>query len=101
MSEEFKRWTSKRKSALVLEILQGKTTAAKASREYDISISEIETWVSDAQAGMENALRAKPKDIRQQYEDKIKSMNEAYGEAMLEMKALKKLQELIQLEESS
>lgn len=44
---------------------------------------------------MENALRAKPQDIREQYEGKIKGLTSAYGEAMLENKALKKLQELL------
>lgn len=32
MEEEIKRWTARRKSALVLEIIQGKTTVAEASR---------------------------------------------------------------------
>ena len=32
MNEENKRWSAKRKSALVLEITQGKTTVAEASR---------------------------------------------------------------------
>ncbi|MBA8885760.1 hypothetical protein FHW13_003629 [Dokdonella fugitiva] len=31
MEEEIKRWTAARKSALVLEIIQGKTTVAEAS----------------------------------------------------------------------
>lgn len=39
---EIQRWTAKRKSALVLEIIQGKTTVAEASRAYDLSPSEIE-----------------------------------------------------------
>ena len=30
MEEEIKRWTARRKSALVLEIIQGKTTVAEA-----------------------------------------------------------------------
>ena len=33
MNEENKRWIAKRKSALVLEIIQGKTTVAEASRQ--------------------------------------------------------------------
>ena len=33
---------------------------------------------------MENALRAKPRDLREQYEQKIKELTSAYGEAMLE-----------------
>ncbi|VVE11618.1 transposase [Pandoraea terrae] len=32
MEEEIKRWTAKRKSALVLDIIQGKTTVAEATR---------------------------------------------------------------------
>ena len=32
MEEEIKRWTARLKSALVLEIIQGKTTVAAASK---------------------------------------------------------------------
>ena len=32
MDDEIKRWTARRKSALVLEIIQGKTTVAEASQ---------------------------------------------------------------------
>ena len=89
MEDEIKRWTAKRKSALVMEILQGKTTVAEASRAYDLPPSEIETWIDEAKLGMENALRANPLDIREQYEKQIKHLEEAYGEAMLELRARK------------
>ncbi|WP_010116723.1 DUF1153 domain-containing protein, partial [Burkholderia oklahomensis] len=45
MDEDIKGWTAKRKSALVLDIIQGKTTVAEASRAYDLSPSEVENWV--------------------------------------------------------
>ena len=45
MEEDVKRWTARRKSALVLEIIQGKTTVAEAARSYDLTPSEIEEWV--------------------------------------------------------
>jgi len=45
MEDEIKRWTARRKSALVLEIIQGKTTVAEASRVYDLPPSEIEKCV--------------------------------------------------------
>jgi transposase-like protein len=45
MEEDIKRWTAKRKSALVLEIIQGKTTVAEASRHFDLPPAEIEDWV--------------------------------------------------------
>src|SRR5699024_1944621 len=87
MKRDIKRWTAKRKSALVLDIIQGKTTIAEASRAYDLSPAEIESWVEDGKSGMENALRAKPHDIREQYERQLKELQEAYGEAMLELRA--------------
>ena len=91
MDEKIKRWTAKRKSALVIEIIQGKTTVSEASRSYDLSPSEIEGWVEDAKRGMENSLRANPLDIHAQHEKQLKDLQEAYGEAMLELRARKKV----------
>jgi transposase-like protein len=68
MEEDIKRWTARRKSALVLEVIQGKTTVAEASRQFDLTPAEIEEWVEQGKSGMENALRAKPEDVREQYE---------------------------------
>jgi len=95
MEEDIKRWTAKRKSALVLDIIQGKATVAEASRAYDLAPSEIESWVEDGKRGLENALRANPLDMREQYERQLKDLQEAYGEAMLELRARKKLQSLL------
>ena len=100
MNEENKRWSAKRKSTLVLEIIQGKTTVAEASRQFDLTPSELESWVEQAKAGMENALRAKPQDVRQQYEKQISQLQAAYGEAMLELRARKKLAEWLERDEN-
>ncbi len=98
--EDIKRWTAKRKSALVLDIIQGKATVAEVSRQFDLPPAEIEDWVSQAKAGMENSLRAKPEDVREQYEREIKKLQEAYGEANLELRASKKLDALLGRDES-
>ena len=100
MEEEIKRWTARRKLALVLEVIQGKTSISEASRQFDLPPSEIESWVEDAKRGMENALRAKPEDIREQYERQLKDLQEAYGEAMLELRARKKLNSLLGKDET-
>lgn len=39
--------------------------------------------------GMENALKANPQDVREQYERQLKDLEEAYGEAMLALRARK------------
>ncbi|MGL6551922.1 hypothetical protein ACSZNL_01045 [Aeromonas jandaei] len=41
MDEEIKRWTTKYKTALVLDIIQGKTTVSEAARVFDFAPSEI------------------------------------------------------------
>ena len=101
LEDVVRRWTAKRKSALVIEIIQGKTTVAEASRSFDLSPSEIEGWVDDARRGMENALRANPLDVRQEYEKQLRDLQEAYGEAMLELRARKKLAALMEREDDN
>lgn len=41
MDDGIVRWTAKRKMALEVETIQGKTTVAEASRAYDPAPSEI------------------------------------------------------------
>ena len=102
MDDSIKNWTAKRKTALVNEIIQGKTTVAEASRSFDLSPSEIEGGVEDAMRGMENSLRANPLDIREHNEKQLKDVQEAYGEAMLELRAREKnLQALLDAQDGN
>jgi len=80
---------------LVMDIIQGKTSVSEASRAYDLSPSEVENWVDEAKRGMENALKSKPNEVKELYEKQIKDLQEAYGEAMLELRARKKLSSLL------
>ena len=75
------------------------TTVAEASRSFDLQPSEVEEWVDEAKRGMENALRTKPLEIKEQYERQIKDLQEAYGEAMLELRARKKLNSMLGIED--
>ena len=61
---------------------------AEVDRYYALNLapSEIEEWIEQGKVGMENALRSKPEDVREQYEREIKTLQEAYGEAMLELR---------------
>jgi hypothetical protein len=56
MDEEIKRWTTRRKSALVLDISHGKITVNESSRQFDLLLPEIEFWIGQANSGMEHAL---------------------------------------------
>jgi transposase-like protein len=50
MDGEIKHYMARRKTALVLEIIQGKTTIAETSRAHDLPPSELESWVEDGTA---------------------------------------------------
>lgn len=50
-------WTGKRKRDLVLDIIQGKSTASEASRFYDLHPSTLEEWVENATQAMDDALQ--------------------------------------------
>ena len=84
----------------VVKAIEGGMPIAEASRQFDLPPSEIEEWVAQGKAGMENALRAKPEDLREQYERQLKDLQEAYGEAMLELRARKKLASLLGKDET-
>jgi hypothetical protein len=67
MEVEVKHWTVQRKSESINEIMQGKKMITEASRQDDLAPSEIEDWIERGKTGMENALRAKPVDVREQH----------------------------------
>lgn len=83
-----------------MDVIQGKTTVSEASRQFDLAPSKLEDWMDQAKAGMVNALRAKREDVREQYQRQLKDLQEAYGEAMLELRARKKLQSLVGKDET-
>jgi hypothetical protein len=58
-------------------------------------LPEIEEWVGEGKKGMENALRTKPLEVKEQYERKLHELREAFGEAMLELRARTKLNSLL------
>lgn len=74
--DSIKRLTVERKTALVVESIQGRTTVAEASRADGLSPSEIEGWVYDAKRCMDITLRPNPLEIHVQYEKLLKDLQE-------------------------
>ena len=66
VEEQIKRWTARRKSALVLKITHGKTTIVEARRQFDLLPSENVGWAADGKRGMENFLNGRAKDALEQ-----------------------------------
>jgi hypothetical protein len=53
MDESIERLKAKRKTALVIKTIQGKTTVAEASWSFDLSPSEIKVLIGDSPKGRE------------------------------------------------
>ncbi len=78
---EIKRWTAKRKARVLIGILEGKVTTAEVARQYDLKPGEVESWVEEGLANMENGFRARPRDVKAQYEAKLAEAYAALGES--------------------
>ena len=74
-----KRWTAKRKSAVVSELFRGKTTPVEVARQHDLTVAEVERWVQvdtqgEAEPNMENGFRTRPRDVREQFEKELQEI---------------------------
>ena len=87
--DEVPRWTAKRKTAVVLSIVKGETSAAEAARRHGLTIAEIERWKEQFFAAGENALRARPKDEEAAKDEQISRLQKKVGELVLDIDILK------------
>ena len=84
-----KRWTAKRRAALVVDILRGSTTVVEAARAHGLTVAEIEQWKERFLSGAENALRTRPVDDEALKEQEIKRLKQKVGELVMDLDILK------------
>ena len=87
--DEVQRWTAKRKTAVVLAIVKGETSAAEAARRHGLTVAEVERWKEQFFAAGENALRARPKDEEAVKDEQIERLKRKVGELVLDIDILK------------
>ncbi len=84
-----KRWTAKRRAALVVEILRGDLSVAEAARRHGLTVAEVEEWRERFRAGAENALRSRPLGEEAQKEQELKRLKQKVGELVMELDVVK------------
>jgi len=89
LPENVKRWTAKRRQALVLQLVRGETTVVEAARQHGLTVREIEEWRGNALAGMENSLRSRPRDEVDQKEHEIKQLKQKIGDLVMDIEIYK------------
>ena len=87
--ESRKRWTAKRRVALIVEILRGDTSMAEAARKHGLTVAELEDLRERFLMGAENALRSRPTDEDGQKEREIKRLKQKVGELVMDVDILK------------
>ena len=97
---EIKRWTAKRRMALVLSILRGETSAQEAAREHGLTVAEIERWKEAFLGGGENALRSRPRDEEGVKDTRIRQLERKLGEMVLDMDIMREAMKLVPLDDS-
>ncbi len=93
--EDVKRWTAKRKSAVVLDLIKGKTTAVDVARKHDLTVAEVEGWLERFRAGGEEQLRANPRDLEAQWDAERSQLHAKIGEQALHIDVLKKAHRIV------
>ena len=83
------RWTAKRRSALVLSILRGETSAQEAARKHGLTVAEVEDWQERFLSGAENSLRSKPREDEALREEEVRRLKQKVGEFVLDNDILK------------
>jgi transposase-like protein len=87
--DTLKRWTAKRRAALVIEILRGDTSVAEAARKHGLTVAEIDDWRDRFLSGAEKALRTRPLDDEAQKEQEVKRLKQKVGELVMELDVIK------------
>ena len=90
--EPVQRWTTKKKTALVVAILKGKTNVAEAARKHGLTIAQVEDWKEKFFVGAENALRSRPRNDEAMKDEEIKRLKRKIGELVMDIDILKEAQ---------
>ena len=84
VSADVQRWTSRRRTALVLSILKGDLSVTEGARRHALTVAEIESWQERFMAAARNALRSKPRDEDAMKDEQIRRLKQKVGELVLD-----------------
>ena len=101
LPDEIKRWTAPRRATLVLQLLRGETTVAKAARQYGLTPAEIEQWQHAFLDAGTNGLKTNPGEELDQREKKIEQLHRKIGEMTMDLEVLQMANSMLQEAQSS
>lgn len=97
---ENQRWTGKRKTEAVLDIIKGKVSLVDFCRANDLKQTDVEKWMDDFVKGGTQNLKSNSKDRLSEQNKQIAELQQVIGEQALQIRVLKKSIELAEQDES-
>lgn len=88
-TDDIKRWTARRKAAVVMDIIKGETTAAELARSHDLTVAEVEQWMDDFVSQGTEALRSHPRDLDAKHRAEKKDLLAKIGDLTMQMEVYK------------
>lgn len=88
-TEDIKRWTARRKAAVVLDIIKGKTTTSEVARSHGLTVGEVEQWLEDFTSMGTEALRSHPRDAEALHKAREKDLLAKIGDLTMQMEVYK------------
>lgn len=88
-SEDIKRWTARRKAAVVMDIIKGKTTTTEVARTHDLTVGEVEQWMEDFISMGTESLRSHPRDAEALHKAREKDLLAKIGDLTMQMEVYK------------
>lgn len=79
LPESMQRWTAKRRAALVLSILKGRTSAQEGARKHGLTVGEVEEWRERYLLTAENVLRFRARDDEALKDEQIRRLKQKVG----------------------
>lgn len=92
LPEDIKRWTAKRRTALILQIIRGETTVNEAARQYDLKSAEIQHWYDSFLQSGENGLKTRPNEELELKDKQIRKLKEKIGDLVMKQEVYDELQ---------
>ena len=96
VADEIQRWTAGRKSAVVMDLIKGKTTPAEVDRQHGLTVAEVETWLERFMEGGREFLRVAPRDAEARFEAERKDLHAKIGEQAHQIDLLKKASRIVE-----
>ncbi len=96
LPDEIKRWTAPRRATLVLQLLRGEITVAKAARQYGLTPSEIEQWQHAFLESGTNGLKTNPGEEIDEKDKKIDHLHRKIGQMTMDIEVLQEANRILQ-----